>query len=84
MDNASKTSSGYDDEEFNDSDEDGVTKNVTYDKIEKKIDEILVISDDDDDDDDDVWTICSNSDDEYYDFNIDDIRLILQKEEERT
>ncbi|XP_013103383.2 putative helicase mov-10-B.1 isoform X1 [Stomoxys calcitrans] len=69
LDNASKTSSGYD-EEFNDDSDQESHKNSTFE--ENKVNEIIVISDDDDEDSD-AWTICSNFDDEYYTFSLDDV-----------
>ncbi|XP_073845219.1 mov10 RISC complex RNA helicase [Musca autumnalis] len=91
LDNASKTSSGYDDEEFNDdsttTNEDGEEKKVMPKVSHENIktcgicNDIIVISDDEDEDDEsDVWTICSDSDEEYYTFCLDD----MVDEPERT
>lgn len=102
LDNASKTSSGYDDEEFNDdsTNSDVEDKQKVVLPYKSKVfsreggpaktcvicKDIIVISDEEDDDaendddESDVWTVCSNSDEEYYTFCIDD----FADEPERT
>ncbi|XP_075170014.1 mov10 RISC complex RNA helicase [Haematobia irritans] len=59
LDNASKSSSGYGEDDFNDDSDHSDNKTKT--------EEIIVLSDDEDNDSDsDAWTICSESEEEYF------------------
>ncbi|XP_037813045.1 probable DNA-directed RNA polymerase subunit delta [Lucilia sericata] len=65
IDNASKTSSGYDDEEFNDDEQEEVTETTRHISLNEDDEDILVISDDEDYNE--IWEIDSeSSDDEAY------------------